>query len=315
MADTTPPAGLLRPLGFGEIFDRAVTLYVRNFVPFSLIVLIVMIPNAISQYLMQSQQVANLSAIFRGASGAKPADPLAVYSSGAFGFAMLFLFVFFVVLPFGLNAVALGVARLYTGSTVDVGACYGRAFKRFLPIVGTLFMEGLILGGTYVGLALVMVIGVAITVGIGTLGKPLLIVGVVLSVAIGLAMLAFLIVMAIALSFAMFAVVIEDRPVFDAIGDGFRRVFSRTEFGRALLFALATFLISMANVILVYAFMALAVWLHQPWILTLESVIVATAVYAFNTVLFAVYYYDVRIRREGLDLETQLERLVPVPSA
>ena len=31
----------LRPLGFGEIFDRAVTLYIRNFVPFAAIVMVV----------------------------------------------------------------------------------------------------------------------------------------------------------------------------------------------------------------------------------------------------------------------------------
>ncbi|HEY9180348.1 MAG TPA: hypothetical protein VIO32_06480, partial [Candidatus Baltobacteraceae bacterium] len=43
-------AALLRPLTMGEIFDRAITLYVRNFVPFSLIVLVVVVPSAVMQY-------------------------------------------------------------------------------------------------------------------------------------------------------------------------------------------------------------------------------------------------------------------------
>ena len=36
----------LRPLGFGEIFDRAVTLYIRNFVAFAGIVLVMIVPFA-----------------------------------------------------------------------------------------------------------------------------------------------------------------------------------------------------------------------------------------------------------------------------
>jgi hypothetical protein len=316
MADMTPPAGLLRPLGFGEIFDRAVTLYVRNFVPFSLIVLIVMIPNAIYQFLMAPQQLEQISTMLKGPLGAQhAADPLAMYKDGSFGWALLMIFVFFLILPFGLNAVALGVARLYTGAAVDIGACYARAFKRFWPVIGTLVMELLILGGTYFGLVIVMMIAGAIAVAMGMLGKFFLVVGIIVAAAIGLAMIALLIVMAIAMSFAMFAVVIEDRPVFDAIGDGFRRVFARSEVGRALLFALATGLIGLVNIIVAYAFVALAIWLDKPWLVSLEQVVVSTAFYAFNTVLFAVYYYDVRIRREGLDMETQLESLVPVPSA
>jgi hypothetical protein len=122
-------------------------------------------------------------------------------------------------------------------------------------------------------------------------------------------------VMAVALTFAMFAVIIEERPVFTAIGEGFARIFSRAEFGRALLFTLAWIAISMVAIGAVYLFLFLALYFHQPWIVSLENVVVTTVIYAFSTVLLAVYYYDVRIRREGLDLETQLERLASTPSA
>jgi hypothetical protein len=48
-----PSAVELRPLSIGEIFDRAVTLYVRNFVLFSLMMLTFIIPSAIGQYMLQ----------------------------------------------------------------------------------------------------------------------------------------------------------------------------------------------------------------------------------------------------------------------
>jgi hypothetical protein len=35
----------------------------------------------------------------------------------------------------------------------------------------------------------------------------------------------------------------------------------------------------------------------------------------FGTVLLAIYYFDVRIRREGLDLEASFERLTGAPVA
>ena len=41
-----------------------------------------------------------------------------------------------------------------------------------------------------------------------------------------------------------------------------------------------------------------------------ETSIFRAAITPFSIVLLAVYYFDVRIRREGFDLEAGLERLV-----
>ncbi len=306
---------MLRPLGFGELFDRAVTLYVRNFIPFSLIVLVVMIPNSIAQYSMQAQSLAQIAALLKGAGGATPTDPFAVYSSGSFGFAMLMLFIFFLCLPFMFNAVALGVARLYSGQRVDLRACYGRALGRFWPIVGLVVMAILIFFGAILGMGLVVGLVAAIGIGIATLGKVFAVIGVVLVVVLYLALIGVAILLGIALGFAMLAVVIEEKSVFDSIGIGFSRVFARSEIGRAMLYALASFAISIANLLIVYAVMGLAIYLRQSWLVTLENVVVTTAIYTYSTILFAVYYYDVRIRREGLDLASTLESLVSTAPA
>ncbi|MBV8530064.1 MAG: hypothetical protein JO104_02005, partial [Candidatus Eremiobacteraeota bacterium] len=53
----------LRPLGFGEIFDRAITLYVRNFWPFFAIVLVLIVPLAVVQYFLDSSQSAQINEV------------------------------------------------------------------------------------------------------------------------------------------------------------------------------------------------------------------------------------------------------------
>jgi hypothetical protein len=49
--------------------------------------------------------------------------------------------------------------------------------------------------------------------------------------------------------------------------------------------------------------------LHSRWIDLAASVLVAAASGAALTVILAVYYYDVRTRTEGLDLEVELAQL------
>ena len=55
----------LRPLGFGEIFDRAITLYIRNFVPFAAIVMVLVVPLAILQYFLDLSSQPQLDALVR----------------------------------------------------------------------------------------------------------------------------------------------------------------------------------------------------------------------------------------------------------
>ena len=55
----------LRPLGFGEIFDRAITLYIRNFVPFALIVGVMIVPLAVLQYFVDASSIPQFDAMMK----------------------------------------------------------------------------------------------------------------------------------------------------------------------------------------------------------------------------------------------------------
>ncbi|HKU82092.1 MAG TPA: hypothetical protein VJP76_07970, partial [Candidatus Tumulicola sp.] len=67
----------LRPLGFGEIFDRAVTLYVRNFPSFFAIVLVLIVPLGVVQYFIDSSQSTQIDAMLNAIRhpNAKPPVP------------------------------------------------------------------------------------------------------------------------------------------------------------------------------------------------------------------------------------------------
>ena len=55
----------LRALTIGEIFDRAVTLYVRNFVVFTLIVLTLLVPIGVLQYFYSDKAANSFAQLMR----------------------------------------------------------------------------------------------------------------------------------------------------------------------------------------------------------------------------------------------------------
>src|SRR5579863_9849564 len=103
----------LRPLGFGEIFDRAITLYIRNFIPFAAIVGVLILPSAVLGYLLDRAQQPEFDAFWHALQhpGA-PVDPVpSAFGSPAFLLALFALLLLtYAVWPFALNAVGVGVA-------------------------------------------------------------------------------------------------------------------------------------------------------------------------------------------------------------
>ncbi|MFZ0030492.1 MAG: hypothetical protein WAK84_01295, partial [Candidatus Cybelea sp.] len=109
--------------------------------------------------------------------------------------------------------------------------------------------------------------------------------------------------------------VIERRPVIESLGLGFERIFNRAEFWRALLFSLAAFAVMLAGST-IFGFIGLiAAVAHLPLLQALIESLARAVITPFAVVLLAIYYFDVRIRREAFDLETSLERLTAAAPA
>ncbi len=305
------PAYPLRALSIGEIFDRAVTIYVKNFVLFTAIVLTVLAPYAVAQYALFSGQ-GGFEQIFTQAQ--HPNVPVPTLPPGALVGIVSLAFLAVLLAPFASNAVAVGVAEAYSGRASGYAAAYKRVLRRAFPLLLTLITSGLILLGTYMGLGIVVVIVAMIGVAFVKPFLPLAVLIFAIAVACFLALIVALIMLVMMSTFATYATVLENADVGQAIQSAFRRIFSRPEFTKAFLMALAYLAIEFGVMVLAGSLaFAVLMFMHNLGLQLVFSTILNAVLTAFITVLLAVYYFDVRTRTEGLDLEVDLGQLVSNP--
>ncbi len=306
----------LRPLGFGEIFDRAVTLYVRNLVPFVTIVIAFVLPISILQYLLdlgsQPEFYAILQMLRHPTRGHAPHIPALFESPGQIVILIATLFLTYLLWPFALNAVAVGVAALYRNRPVVFRASYKIVLRRWLQIVGLILLDFVVALVWYVATVLLLVAVVVVAALLGKVSAaPMLwfwfgFFGAIVVFIVSIPLLAPLYV---ALTFSMYSVVIEERGVLESLSLGFARVFNRAEFWRAMLFAVAAGATVFGGSMMFGVLAIAAAFAHLPWLQAIIEGLARAVITPFAVVLLAVYYFDVRIRREGFDLEASLERL------
>jgi|HubBroStandDraft_4_1064222.scaffolds.fasta_scaffold80569_2 hypothetical protein len=310
----------LRPLGFGEIFDRAVTLYIRNFVPFAAIVMVLILPSAVLQYLIDRASQPEFAALIRIVQHPEAArtQPMpSAFNSPLFVvvFAALLLLTY-VIWPFALNAVAVGVARLYRNRPVEFAACYEVVLRRWRQILGLVAIDFIVLLGWYVAAVIVVVIlAVAISAFATISPQFVFLFGFVVGIVGIIALLPSVAPLIVALTFAMYAVVIEERGAIESLVLGFVRVFNRKEFWRAVLFSLAAGAVVVAGSSVFSLLGMFAAFAHLPSVEAIVESLGRAIVAPFGVVLLAIYYFDVRIRREAFDLEASLERLTAAQPA
>jgi hypothetical protein len=306
----------LRPLGFGEIFDRAVTLYIRNLVPFATIVVVFVLPISIMQYLLDvgsQPEFSTIVEILRHPARAQTQHiPTIFESPGLVAISIAMVFLTYLLWPFALNAVAVGVAALYRSRPIVFGACYQIVLRRWLQIVGLILVDLVVALVWYVATVLVIVAIVVVAVLLGKVSVVPAVwfwfgfTGAILVLCVSIPLVAPLYV---ALTFSMYSVVIEERGVFESLALGFRRIFNRAEFWRALLFAVAAGATVFGGSMIFGVLAIGAAFVHLPWLQAIIEGLARAVITPFAVVLLAVYYFDVRIRREGFDLEASLERL------
>jgi hypothetical protein len=304
----------LRPLGFGEIFDRAVTLYIRNIVPFIGIVMVLILPLSILQYILDRSsqpQLDMMIKVLQNPEHAKVAHvPTILDSPASVAVLLVLLFITYLFWPFALNAVAVGVARLYRNRRVEFRACYEAVLSRWPQIIGLLFVQFLAFLAWYVAVVVIVLAIVVIVIALGAASSAFAFwFGFVAGLAGIVIMAPLLAPLAVSLVFAMYSAVIEQCGVGESLRRGFTRVFNRTEFWRSLLFALAAGGVVLGGSMMLGMLGLLAAFAHQPALEAIVESLARATLAPFGVVLLAIYYFDVRIRREAFDLENSLDRL------
>jgi hypothetical protein len=307
----------LRPLGAGELLDRAVTLYVRRFVTIASVLAAITVPLLVLQAVVSpgTFSIGNdlLQIVQAGGNAAKSGDVLArMARDSQFTGPLVLLYAGGVLVRLLMwNALVAVIAGAYVGTARSFAAAYTLALRRYLPqvAVGLIFagvaLVALIpLGLAYVGMLLAMFAlstfvqlrGAAILVGI-----VLVLTFVVFAVAVAAWLL-------MAYELASVAVVTESPNPVGAVSSGLRRAFGRGTRWRTLVAGLAYIaLVYGASIPAAMAGLLLGAAMHQPLLAVAVSAVAGVLLQGLLGAFVVVYATDVRVRREGLDLSVLAE--------
>ena len=307
----------LRPLGVGEVLDRAVTLTVRFFVPLALIYVVFAVPLAFVQFFAYRElfhTIAEISnAIQLQAAGGRHLDPTTLaqmtHGSGPTGWSAATVVLAFLIAPLPVGALIEAASACYVGRPVTFGSAYRVGLARWLPLVGINLLY--LAAGIALYVAVVLAVFV-VALGLAFIAHASRAAGFVLGVPLGLAVVVAAIVFGIAVVLALqtsyFTCVIERESVVRSFSRGLARVFNRTGWRRALLFAAAYFAIALGIALIGLVGQALLVALtHSPAVAAAYDAVLRVAGVVFTTMFVAIFYFDLRVRNEGYDLQLAAE--------
>ena len=270
-------AGLdLRPLSLGEVLDRTFSLYRRHFLLFLGI-------TAIPQLLILALNLIQTLLTKMPASPTNPpVEQLQSATSGglmAFGIVgvIVGLVIYFVAYLFAQGGTVFAVSELYLGRTTTIGASLGRMRGQLGSLLGVIMLNGL----ATMGAALFLIIpGIYVACRLIT---------------------------------CVPAALLEDLGPRSSLERSFR--LTQGFAGRAFVIFLLYFILLYAAILLfMFPFLfAAGLAAKDPgmmrfW-LTLSQVgnsLAAVLVGPFLTIATAVYYYDLRVRKEAFDLQLMM---------
>ena len=281
----------LRPMSFGEVLDSAFTMYVRNFGLFLKVSIVVSaVPAALWLYLQ-----------FRF-SGVTPDQSMAVLQTHlgelivlGIGWAILYVCAKVVLTAGAIHVISVS----YLGREATLGDALRLGGSKLGPLVLVGLGKGLLAFIIYV----VGIVLWALLVGVAALGGPLS--ALVVGLGAGAALVWFLAFVLSGYAVTTPVVVLEELPSsFDAFGRSWdlTRTFKLKVFGLWIVAWLLTWLIPGAF----FAGLGYYVGQHAPWLqlpLTIVSSVVSIALAGALPCVYTMMYYDLRMRREGFDLQ------------
>jgi hypothetical protein len=311
----------LRPLGAGEMLDRAITLFVRRFAAIVAVLAVVSVPIIVLQAIAAPHAghvFSDMARIFTAAGNpaASRAAADAIARDDRTGpMTFIVLLVAALVRPLMWCALVAVLAAAYAGMQTSIGDAYRLALRRWFPLI-LVALTYLVLGGfAAIPIIIVYVVVLLAVVALGALHYTiaLVIVGVI-GVVLVLAMasvIGSLVLMAYELSAV--AIVTETANPAEAIGIGMRRAFAPGMKRRTVVGGLVVLLVSQVGsvpLIGIAAVVSAATHVDALYFAIFGAgTILLEGIVAAFVVVFAV---DARVRREGFDLV--LPETPPVPA-
>ena len=284
----------LRQMGIGELIDAAVKLYRRDWLALIGIVAFVLVPATFAQFWITQSLVGPIT------TTAAPSNEAVVQF---FVVTLIFFAIqFLIVQPFLVAAITRAAADVYLGERVSIGRTYRYALSRLPAILWITILTALAAIVVFLPGAILLFIGVALGDAAAIL---LLIVG-------GILMIVAPVIAFIRLSLGPPVVVVEDVRGTGAIRRSWR--LTRGHFWRLFaLLILSTLIGGVALLIITIPTEAIAAIIGPGgWpVSALGSTLASVLITPFSVLIIVLFYFDMRIRKEGFDIEVMAQELAP----
>jgi hypothetical protein len=309
----------LRPLTIGEQFDRAVTLCARNVLTLSLIYLVFSVLIGVFQLYGgtdEAKLIGGAIDLLRSHGGQevtqKDISALFEQQSTLNGFTVAGWCTYIFLYPLVHGALFFAASCIYLGTPVTFWGTYRKGVRFWLPIMGIgllYFVIGLLF---YIILS---IFGFAGFLAVSLLSAHLL--RIVLGFLWGLFLLIIVFLGSCLIWFGIniscFTCVVERLGFISAFSCGLERVFSSIGFQRSLIAALALAAVYIGFAVVNMAGLGVLYGVLRSNVAgTAFTVALQLVSEIFVTVFFAVFYYDVRVRREGFDLKHEAATMFSV---
>jgi len=304
----------LRPLGAGEILDRAVTLFVRRFVPIVTVLAVVIVPLVILETIASPgsarvfDDFGKVMAAGSNRTASKQALDALTRDGQTSPLAYLVMFGGMLARLLMFSAAVAVIASAYAGESLAFAAGYQLALRRWgAQIVVALAYAALAVIAAiplFIGaIVFALILSVVSVAGNPTSTGVVAILGALLFFAAVLALFGWLYM---AYVLAAVAVVTERADVATAVGAGLRRAFGKPTRWRTLIAGLIAFAITFGGSLpTIGVAIGVSALLHLPVLYYAIAGAGSVLLEGLMTAFVVVYATDVRVRREGLDLVPQ----------
>ena len=299
----------LRPLDLAGMLSRAATIYAANAWGFIAMVVTAIVPLTILQYFVTLREQPELDATIAWLK--LPQNVQAAHMPPMFAspdvlvLGLASLVISYLVMAVATAAAGAGVAAYNHNERVSYKACMLTALRHWRPIAGVV--------------VLVLVLAIAVSVAVlGVIGIPLAAIAALAPAAtilvfafgllFGITALCFVVTMLLVVgAAATYAATLERCSPSEALTRTLRRTCGRSEVWRALICAsiVSAIVLSVTGIADVVNF---AMFQHRPALYLALDALARAAVLPFGYIVFAVYYFDLRVRQEGYDLAMRVER-------
>ena len=277
----------LRQLGIGEVLDRAVTLCVRFFVPLAVVYVVFAIPQGIVQYFagrgFSRLLTAFTAAVQTQVATGRPADPAKLAhdlagSPAPSGWIGLAWIVVFLVSPL------IGLNLLFA-------------------------LSGSVLYVVFLFVVVLLSLGVAF---LYVFSHPLgFIVGIPLALVLLASVIAFAVVVTLAIQVSYFTCVIERATPVRSFTASLSRVFGKIGLPRALLFGAAYLAIALGiGLVALIGEVTVTSVFHSDVAAVTYATLLRLLTAIFATAFVCIFYFDLRVREEGYDLQLAAQNVL-----